>query len=99
PGGTPLDALLAGQFTGEGALVDREISTTLELPYQLVLGVALKPIESLELLADYQYTGWESFDVAHIHFEEPGRDTDLVLDYQNTHSLLVGAEYAAAEDL
>lgn len=99
PGGTPLDALLAGQFEGEGALADRGISTTLELPYQLVLGVAVKPIESLELLADYQYTGWESFDVATIDFEEGGRDTDLVLDYQNTHTFLLGAEYAAAPDL
>jgi long-chain fatty acid transport protein len=99
PGGTPVDALLAGQFTGEGALVGRGIATTLELPYQFVVGFAVKPIEPLEVLADYQYTGWESFDVAEIDFEEGGRDTELVLDYQNTHTFLLAAEYAAAEDL
>lgn len=99
PGGTPLDALLTGQFSGDGALADRGIATTLELPYQLVLGAAFTPIEPLTLLADYQYTGWESFDVATIDFDEGGRDTDLVLDYQNTHTFLLGAEYEAAEDV
>ena len=99
PVGTPIDALLAGQFSGEGALVDRGISTTLELPYQFVVGVAVRPIEPLEILADYQYTGWESFDVATIDFEEGGRDTDLVLDYQNSHTFLLGAEYEAADDV
>lgn len=99
PAGTPVDALLAPQFAGDGPLVNRGIATTLELPYQLVFGVAVKPIEPLEILADYQYTGWESFDVAHIDFDEGGRDTDLVLDYQNTHTFLLGAEYAAADDV
>src|SRR5690606_10822112 len=66
---------------------------------QLVLGVAVHPIQSLKLLADYQFTGWESFGVAEIDFEEGGPDTELVLDYQDTHTFLFGAEYAAADDL
>lgn len=99
PGGTPLDALLQGQFSGEGALAPRDIGTTLELPYQVVVGLAVSPTETLKLLADYQFTGWESFDVAEIDFAEGGPDTELVLDYRNTHTFLVGAEYAAAEDL
>lgn len=99
PGGTPLDALLEPQFLGQGALVNRGISTSLELPYQFVVGFAVTPMESLEILADYQYTGWESFDVAEIDFEEGGRDTELVLDYQNTHTFLLAADYAAADDV
>ena len=99
PGGTPIDALLQPQFSGDGALAQRGIATSLELPHQLVLGVAVSPIDALTLLADYQYTGWESFDVADIDFEEGGPDTELVLDYQNTHTFLFGAEYAAAEDV
>lgn len=99
PSGTSLDVLLAPQFTGSGALVSQGVSTTLELPYQLVLGVAVTPIETLQLLADYQYTGWESFDAAPLDFAEGGRDTELVLDYQNTHTWLFGAKYAAASDV
>lgn len=99
PPGTPVDAVLQGQFSGDGALVNRGVGTSLELPRQLVVGVAVRPIENLKLQADYQHTGWESFDVAEIDFAEGGRDTELVLDYRNTHTWLFGAEYAAAEDL
>ena len=35
PGGTPMDAVVASQFTGEGALVDQGLATTLTLPRQL----------------------------------------------------------------
>jgi long-chain fatty acid transport protein len=97
PGGTPIDALLTGQFSGTGALVDQGLATSLTLPSQLVVGVAIRPIEQLKLLADYQFTGWESFDLARIDFSsENGRDSDLVLDYQDTHTWLFGAEYAVA---
>lgn len=99
PQGTPIDALLQEQFSGDGPLANRGIATSLEMPRQLVVGVAVRPIENLKLQADYQHTGWESFDVAEIDFDEGGRDTELVLDYQNTHTWLFGAEYAAAEDL
>lgn len=99
PGGTPVDALLQGQFSGDGALANRGIATTLELPRQVVVGLAISPMERLKLLADYQFTGWESFDVAVIEFEEGGQDTELVLDYRDTHTFLFGGEYAATPAL
>jgi long-chain fatty acid transport protein len=99
PGGTPMDLVLAGQFAEGAALDDQPISTTLKLPHQIVVGVAVRPSDYLKLVADYQFTGWESFDVATIDFAENGRDTDLILDYQNTHTWLFGAVYEAAEDV
>ncbi len=99
PGGTPIDALLQGQFSGDGALVNRDIATTLELPRQIVVGLAITPTDRVKLLADYQFTGWESFDVAEIDFEEGGQDTELVLDYRDTHTFLFGGEFAATSAL
>ena len=98
PAGTPVDALLASQFAS-GALQDQGLSTSLTLPRMLTVGAAFTPMESLRFLADYQYTGWESFDVARIDFAGTGIDTDLVLDYQNTHTYLLAGEFGARDGL
>ncbi|HET7274464.1 MAG TPA: outer membrane protein transport protein [Longimicrobiaceae bacterium] len=99
PENIPLDAVLAPQFAEGGALANQDIATSLTLPYQLVVGFAFRPMDELELKADYQYTGWESFDVAHIDFSGAGPDTNLVLDYQNTSTYLLGAELDATDEL
>lgn len=98
PTGQPLDPLLAAQFQPGAPLADQGISTSLTLPAQLVVGVAVRPIPTLQLLADYQWTGWESFDQAEIAFEA-GMDQPLVLDYQNTDTYRLGAELWATEAL
>ena len=90
PGGTPVDAVLASQFTS-GALADQGLATSLTLPDQFIVGVAVRPIPMLQLLADYQWMGWESFDEAPIDFET-SPDQALVLDYQNTDTWRLGAE-------
>ncbi|HEX7242641.1 MAG TPA: outer membrane protein transport protein, partial [Longimicrobiaceae bacterium] len=100
PGGTPVDALLAGQFTGSGALVNGAISTSLTLPAQLVVGAAFTPRPNLKLLADYQWTSWEDFDQATIDFartESP--DQVLILDYENTNTFRLGGELGATDAL
>jgi long-chain fatty acid transport protein len=99
PAGTPVDALLQGEFSGEGRLTEQGIATTLTLPNQLVVGLAYRPTDQLELLADYQYTGWKSFDAASIDFEGSGPDTELVLDYQNTSTYRLGGELWATDAL
>lgn len=93
----PVDALVAGQFAAGGALEDQGLSTSLTLPSQLVVGVAVSPLRTFTLLADYQYTGWESFDVARIDFAAAGPDADLVLDYQNTSTYRLGGEFAPSD--
>lgn len=99
PGGAPLDALLASQFVS-GALVDGDISTTLTLPAQLVIGAAFRPLERLTLLADYQWTTWEDFDQATIDFANTtSPDQVLVLDYQNANTFRFGGELGATDAL
>lgn len=92
-----LDPVLGTSFQAGQRLADQAISTNLELPAQLVVGVAVTPIPALTLLADYQFTGWESFDQATIDFEQEATpDAELVLDYQNTSTWRFGARYDAS---
>lgn len=97
PNPLPVDAIVAGQFAAGGALADQGLSTSLTLPSQFVVGVAVRPVPAFTLLADYQYTGWDSFGVARIDFADAGPDSDLVLDYQNTSTYRIGGEFSASE--
>ena len=97
PGGTPVDVALMPFFGGP--LADQGISTSLTLPRQVVVGAAIHPIPQLKILGDYQFTGWESFDVARIDFEGAGVDSDLVLDYRNAHTFRTGAELRPTQPL
>jgi long-chain fatty acid transport protein len=99
PGGGPVDPqLTAAQFAAGRALSAQTISTGLTLPSQVVVGVALTPMERLRVLADYQWTGWSSFDEAPLDFEVL-TDQTLVLDYQDTDTWRIGAEFGATDAL
>ena len=99
PGGGPIDPqLAAAQFAEGRPLSAQSISTGLTLPSQIVVGVAVTPMERLRLLADYQWTGWSSFDEAPLDFEVL-TDQTLVLDYQDTDTYRLGAEFGATDAL
>lgn len=91
PGGTELDVLLGNLFGGP--LATQAISTNLKLPNQAVFGFRYRPIPGIKLLADYQFHGWSSFNVAVIDFEN-APDQPLILDYQDTHTFRLGTELA-----
>jgi long-chain fatty acid transport protein len=67
----------------------------------MVVGVAVTPMERLRILADYQWTGWSSFDQARLDFENLTNEQDqtLVLDYQDTDTWRLGAEFGATDAL
>jgi long-chain fatty acid transport protein len=98
PNGTQADPLLTAQFADGQALSNQTVTTGLTLPQQVVVGVALTPMERLRVVADYQWTGWSSFDQAPLNFERL-TDQTLVLDYQNTDTWRVGAEFGATDAL
>ncbi len=82
PGLTPLDSVVSSAFatklySGQG------IKTTLPMPEQVVVGVALKPIRDVTLLADYQYVNWGVFDVLGLDFDSAGSRT-VREDYRAT---------------
>jgi len=65
---------------------------------QLVAGVSVQATPRLLLLADYQFTGWSSFDELPLEF---GRLDDRlrIEDYGDTHGVRVGAEYDLYEQV
>lgn len=99
PAGTPVDALLAAQFTGTNPLADQTITTSLPLPAQAVVGVSFMLTPDWKLLGDYQWTNWETWDETEIVFANQTTPTPLVLNYQNTHTWRAGTEFVAGEVL
>ncbi|HEX8363552.1 MAG TPA: outer membrane protein transport protein [Longimicrobium sp.] len=94
-----VNTLIAGQVAS-GALADQGISTTIEFPSQLVAGLSFAATERLNLMADYQRTGWESFDAFDIDFENAAAtDQVLNLGYQNTNTFRVAADFMATDAL
>jgi len=98
-GNAGIDALIAAQIAS-GALGNQGLGTTIEFPSQLVVGVNFAATPRLNVMADYQRTGWESFDQFDIDFEnENATDRVLNLGYQNTNTFRFAADFAATEAL
>jgi long-chain fatty acid transport protein len=97
PAGAPIDVLLASQFEAGGQLADQTIATSLTLPATFTIGFAYRPLDPFKVQADYQFTSWKDFGTAQIHFQNHPAPTPLVLDYRNTHTYRVGAEFDATD--
>jgi len=93
---TPVDAVVAGQFESDGALADQDVQTEIEVPAQFVAGLAFDATERLTLLADYQWSGWSSFDEIVLEFDRIGESVREE-NYQNTSAFRFGAEYVVSE--
>ena len=95
-----VDALVAAQFADGAQLGDQGIGSSLEFPSQLVVGVSHRPSDRLNLMFDYQRTGWSSFDQLTIDFENAtAPDRVLALDYKDANTFRVAAEYGATDAL
>lgn len=99
PAGAPLDAVVAGSFEAGQALEDQGITSQVTFPAQAVFGVSLRPTPTLNLLADYQWTGWSEFDVLPVNFQGAGRDAEVTLGYEDTNTIRLAGELAANESL
>lgn len=94
PTGNPgVDALIGAGFPN-----DQGVSTTIEFPAQLVVGVAYGATDRLNLLADFQRTYWSSFDAFEVEFEEEDPET-LELGYSSTNTFRFAADFAANDAL
>ena len=92
----PLDPFLFEQFITGGPLEDQDITTRVELPAQLVVGVAVTPTPAFRVMGDYQWTGWESFDQVKIDFSGGAPQNDIILNYQNASTFRAGLQYEAS---
>ena len=77
---------------------DTKFSSFLPLPQVATLGIAVKPLnnERLTLQADFNYTGWNSFDSLYIDFSDHTsalKDIHAPRHYRNTFTARLGANY------
>jgi len=93
PAGTPVDALVAGQFGAGGALADGAVGTSIYMPPQGTLGFSYKMTDTWTVMADYQLVVWGWFNTVDIDFTNAGTP-DLQLHPQNkdTHGFRFGTE-------
>jgi long-chain fatty acid transport protein len=95
-----VDPLLAPQFVEGGPLGDQGISSELEFPWHWVVGISHRPTERLNLLLDFQRTGWSTFDELVIDFENAtAADRTLALGYRDANTVRFGADYQASDAL
>ncbi len=95
PAGTPVDALVASQFSS-GALVSQGGTTELVHPDQAEVGVSYDGFDQWLLSADYAWIGWKRFHQLDIHFANPALGTVTQLeDYNNSSAIRLGAQYTA----
>ncbi|NBB86797.1 MAG: long-chain fatty acid transporter [Bacteroidetes bacterium] len=95
PAGTPLDGVLQESFN-QGPLVTQGIETEITMPAQFVAGLSVQATERLNLMLDYQWTGWSTLEEVPLDFEISS-DNAIVLNYGDSHNIRAGAEFAIDE--
>ena len=98
PAGTPIDVLLAPEFTAGAPLGPQTATTSLPLPDQLVLGTAYRASKQLQLFIDYQFTHWAMFNQLLIQ-NQIAPPTVLYGHWNNTHGIRIGGEYLLPRDI
>ncbi|WP_240328137.1 OmpP1/FadL family transporter [Salinibacter ruber] len=93
PAGTPIDNLVADQFSGDETLTNQSIETELTFPAQVVVGTSFNATPQLTVTADYQWTGWSAVGEIPLDFEKDALDDERVLNYENTSAIRVGGQY------
>lgn len=92
PALTPVDALVASQFTGTGALTAQKVSTQIRHPAQVQVGLAYTGFEGTTVSLDYAYVGWRSFKQLPVTFKGSAPSKVLVEDYNNVSAIRFGVE-------
>jgi long-chain fatty acid transport protein len=93
------DAMTAPFFQPGQPFGDQAVSADLTFPAQAVVGLRFAATPALALAADYQWTGWSSFDEISADFENQPNPLVLVLNYRDAHTVRLGGEYAGNHPL
>jgi len=91
PGGTPVDALLAPQFTS--ALAAQKVKTRIMHPAQVQFGLGYNGFQNTTISLDYAWVGWKSFKELPVDFQGGATDRLLFENYNNTSALRLGVEH------
>jgi long-chain fatty acid transport protein len=87
----PVDRVLQPQFASGGKLSNQNATSSIPLPDQVVVGVAVQAAPRLLLVADYQFSRWSMFDKLPINGDVLKKD--IVESYHNVSGIRVGAEF------
>jgi long-chain fatty acid transport protein len=103
PAGTPIDGVLASQFSTGGALVSQPASTKITHPLQAEGGIGYTGIHQLTLDLDVAYVGWDAFQTLPLTFGGPaaaaGLNRDLLENYGNSWSIRLGGEHVFGDSV
>jgi len=96
PAGTPVDAILSGEFAPGQPLSAQKVSTRITHPAQFQVGLGFSGLVNTRIEGDFEWTQFSSFDQLPIEFSGPAssQSRTLLEDYQNSWSIRVGAEHA-----
>lgn len=92
PAGTPLDLVLAGQFSGSGPLQNQGGRTAIRMPEQITGGIMVKPIDRLKVLFDVSWQNWKVFKQLDIITDKLPQST-IPENFGATTAWRYGAEY------
>jgi long-chain fatty acid transport protein len=88
------------QFFQPGApFGPQEVAADITLPAQAVVGLRFAVTPQIDVAADYQWTGWSSFDEIVADFENQPQDMVLALNYNDAHTIRLGGSYLASPAL
>lgn len=93
PAGTPVDAVVAGQFSGSGTLTAQKVSTTIVHPAQIQAGFGYTGYKDWLIDVDYAWVGWKQFDQMVVTFNNAAMNETIINDYNHSSAIRVGAEY------
>ncbi len=104
--GTPdqpmdIDLLLAAAdlYSDGEVLSEQTVKTSLTMPDQAAIGLALKASPAVTLLFDLQWINWSVFDTLVAEFENQPDDLVLPENYSDTYGLRFGIDWLAKDNL
>jgi long-chain fatty acid transport protein len=94
----PVDALVAGLglFAPGATLSEQTVTTSITMPDQVTVGVAIDAFDDLKVLADWQWVRWSLFETLEADFQF-APDLLLYEDYRNTNAFRFGLQWATSD--
>jgi long-chain fatty acid transport protein len=93
PEGTPMDALVLPEFQDGGQMATQAVETSITMPDQATVGIAIDVSPALEFLVDYHWMHWSVFDTLPIDFANQTERRIVVEDYEDTHGIRLGLDW------
>ncbi len=94
----PVDSLVAGLglFAAGAPLSDQTVTTSITMPDQLTVGVAVDAFDDLKVLAEWQWVHWSLFETLEAVLQY-APDITLHENYRNTSAFRFGLDWSTSD--